>query len=236
MFSPQPSHLMLTLPLLAVSAISAAVAPVAAAGASEDAVRILTRARVTDMRCSYLSSAERNELQRYTARAEIAAAGNVSPSAAKSAVAAGRAEGSGVACSTDAEADVRETLDAVRQANAAANRVAEATPPAKRKLPAAERTAEMRKELSQRASKGLGFYARIVDAYYLERECRSLPRSDASRFWRQVADLHRETVVVNGKRAVAKVMAKAKGNAAGSSCGRNAQAQIRRGYEAVLSR
>ncbi len=227
---------LLTLPLLALSISAAAIVPAAAAGASEEAVRILTRARATDAKCSYLTAAERSELQRYSARAEIAATSQSSAAAAKSAMSAGKAESAGIACSIEAESDVRETLEAARQANEAAKQVAEAPAPQKKKPGAAQPKAEARDEPSQRVSKGLGFYAKVVGAYYLERECRSLSRSEAGRFWRRIADLHQSTVAANGKRAVVRVMANARNNASGTSCSRNVQARIRRGYEDVLSR
>ena len=186
--SPKLPCLLLTLPLLALPIGTAAVGPAMAAGASEEAVRILTRARATDAKCSYLSATERNELQRYSARAEIAATSQISAAAAKSAITAGKAESAGIACSADAETDVRETLDAARQANAAARRVVEAPPPQLRR--AVEPNDEPQQEPPQRVSKGLGYYAKVVGSYYLERECRSLSRSEAGRFWRRIADLH----------------------------------------------
>lgn len=234
--SPKLPCLLLTLPLLALPIGTAAVGPAAAAGASEEAVRILTRARATDAKCSYLSATERNELQRYSARAEIAATSQISAAAAKSAITAGKAESAGIACAADAETDVRETLDAARQANAAAKRVAEAPAPQNQKRPAAEPKAEAQQEPPRRTAKGLGYYARVVGAYYLERECRSLSRPEAGRFWRRITGLHQSTVAANGKRAVARVMANARSNAAGTSCSHNVQAQIRRGYEDILSR
>ena len=232
--SPKLPCLLLTLPLLALPIGTAAVGPAMAAGASEEAVRILTRARITDAKCSYLSAAERNELQRYSARAEIAATSQISAAGAISAITAGKAESAGIACSAEAETDVRETLDAARQANAAARRVVEAPPPQLRR--AVEPNDEPQQEPPQRVSKGLGYYAKVVGSYYLERECRSLSRSEAGRFWRRIADLHRSTLAANGKRAVARVMANARSNAAGTSCSHNVQAQIRRGYEDILSR
>ena len=224
MFKPRLPHLLLTLPLVVLSISTSTVRPALAASASEEAVRILSRARAIDSRCSYLAASERNELQRYHARAEIAATSQISADAAKAANAGGKSESGGVACSPDAEADVRETLDAARQAIADTKHVAVAPVPLSRKR-------------SEAAPSGgsLGFYARTVRAYYLERECKSLGRADGDRFWRRIVDLHNSTVAANGKRAVAKVMANARNNAAGTSCSRNITAQIRRGYDEILS-
>lgn len=234
------SRLLVTLPLLAMPLGMMAANPAKAAGtAAEEAVRILTRARAVDQQCRYLSSTERNELSRYTARAEIAASSQASTSAAKTASALGMSEGKSASCSKDTEADVRETLVAAREAVAAA-RVDEATPervtskPVKRLAAAAED--EDGDENMKLKGSGLGQYARVVRAYYLERECRSLSRSEAARFWNGVVKLHKTTVRANGASAVARVMASAERRANGSSCGRSAQLQIRKGYNQVLSR
>lgn len=235
------SRLVMTLPLLAMPLGMMAMNPAKAAGtAAEEAVRILTRARSADQQCRYLSSAEKNELSRYTARAEIAAASQASTSAAKAASAAGMSEGKSATCSKDTEADIRETLEAAREAVAVA-KADEAKPvrvsakPAKRVAEMAEDTEDDGEPMRLKGS-SLGQYARVVRAYYLERECRSLPRRDADRFWNGVVKLHKSAVRANGKSAVARVMAAAERQASGSSCGRSAEAQIRKVYGQVLSR
>ncbi len=236
MSTPRLPNLLVTLPLIVLAIATTSVTPTLAAGASEEAVRILSRARGIDTRCSYLTASERNELQRYHARAEIAATSQGSAAAAKAANASGRAESTGVNCSPDAQADVRETLDAARQAIASTKNVAPVPPAQTRKRPAASTTAIRDIDPEGRDNAGLGFYARTIRAYYLERECKSLGRSAGDRFWRRIVDLHNSAVAANGKRAVAKVMANARNNAAGTSCSRNVEAQIRRSYEAILSR
>lgn len=237
------SRLLVTLPLLAMPlGVMGAIPAKAAGAAAEEAVRILNRARGADQQCSYLSSAEKNELSRYTARAEIAAASQASPSVAKAATAAGMKEGRSTSCTKDVEADVRETLEAAREAVAASD--AESAKPEKVSTKPVKRVAAMAGDDEEENSDdrvnlkrgNLGHYARVVHAYYLERECRSLSRRDADRFWNGVVRLHKSVLRTNGKSAVARVMASAERRASGSSCGKNAEAKIRQGYELALSR
>ena len=236
MFKPKLTWLLVTMPLLALTVTAIATKPVLAAGAAEEAVRILSRARAADNKCSYLTPDERNELQRYAARAEIAAASQGSASAAKSAAAAGRADGAGAYCSPDTKSDVRETLTAARQAIAATKTVAEEPKAAKPKPRTAERTRIQRDDTRNPSGDSLGFYTKVVQAYYFERQCKSLPRADGKRFWRGIVRLHHATVAQNGKRAVAEVMARAESKASGTSCGSRILAEIRRGYGEVSSR
>src|SRR5207247_149602 len=69
-----------------------------------------------DDRCHFLSATLHDELGRYSARAEVAAAQQMSPAIASSAVAAGKAEGQGVPCTDATRGDVSDTLNAARQA------------------------------------------------------------------------------------------------------------------------
>ena len=64
MLTTRLSYLLVTLPLVALLMSAIAVKPAFAAGAAEEAVRILSKARTADGKCSYLSASERNELQR----------------------------------------------------------------------------------------------------------------------------------------------------------------------------
>lgn len=231
--------LLVTIPL-AVLLPGVAAKPVqAASAAAEEAVRLLSAAQATDRKCGYLNAAERQELSRYTARAEIAAASQASSKSARTAADRGAATGRAASCSSGMEADVRETLVAAREAVAAANaeaseeRIAAGKKPGKAKA-AAVAPKSVKPQVP--AKGGLRLYARVVKAYYLERECLSLSRSDGSRFWRGVASLHREVLAQNGRTAVARVMAEAERGAAGTSCGANVQAQIERGYREIASR
>ena len=234
MMMPKLTTLLVTLPLMALPVSVFAVKPALASGAAEEAVRILSRAKAADKRCDYLSSSERSELGRYTARAELAAASQASTRAAKTASAAGSAEGQNAGCSPSAATDVRETLLAAREAVAESNRNTTAATP--RKTPDV-RAAQKPETTPTRAGKGdLGLYSRVVKAYYLERHCNSLSRHQVSRFYDAVISLHRDTVVQSGRNAVNRAVRNAERNASKSSCSTNTLAQIERGYEDVTSR
>lgn len=234
------SRLLITLPLLAVPMAGLTLKPATAAGvAAEEAVRILSKARTADTRCKFLSAAERSELSRYTARAEIAAATQASPKAAKAASASGTAQGQSGACSPDLKADVLETLGAAREAIAAAEPAEPraVTSAAPRKATAkVQRAGAIAEKPRRTGSEGLSRYARVVQAYYLERECRSLSKAKASAFWKGIVRLHKTTVAANGASAVAPVMRSAERQAGGSSCGGKAKATIMAGYEEITSR
>ena len=228
------TRLLITVPLLALPLVALPLHhAVAAGGAAAEAVRILSKAKSADARCNYLSGSERAELSRYAARAEIAAASQSGPRAARSAAAAGAAEGGNAACSQELNADVRETLSAAREAVASAR--AEPAPPrkAKARTKAQVRAAGHR---SKAASAGLSRYERLVGAYYLETECRSLSKGEAKRFWSAIARLHKDTIAANGVAAVAPLKRSAERRARGSSCGNRALAEIREGFEETLSR
>lgn len=230
------AHLLLTLPLLTAALGVADMKPaIAAQGAAAEAVRILSRAHATDRKCRYLSPAERGELSGYAERAQIAAASQSSAAAAKSALGAGKAEGASGRCSAAREADVRETLMAAREAVAGVGSPATAMQTTVQPQRSAARGKDDDRD-GRPAGKGLNVYAQVVRAYYLERECRSLSRGDANRFWKGVAALHQATVAVNGAKAVARLMRRAESGARNASCGADAQARIARGYAEVRSR
>lgn len=235
MLVPRLSRLLITLPLVVLPMTGLSLKPALASGvAAEEAVRILSKARTADSRCNFLSSSERSELSRFTARAEIAAASQVSSRAARAAAATGASEGQAGSCSPDLKADVQETLGAAREAMAAAapaERHAAAAPPARSK-PSLEAAGKSRPV----TGKGLNRYAQVIKAYYLERECRSLTRSQDSAFWKGVVNLHKSVVASHGAKAVAPVMRNAEKQASGSSCGAQAQATIRSGYDEITSR
>lgn len=234
------ARLLITLPLLALPAMSLGLQPaLAARTAAEQALRIIVRAKTIESRCRFLSDAERSELSRYAARAEIAAASQSSSTTAKRATAAGRAEGRGVSCSTTARADVRETLYAAREAIAAAEksrpgRASNASRTASN--PAVDDRMQDQDAEAGRHGGDLGRYDRVVRSYYLERQCRSLSKAKDDRFWRGIARLHKAVVARHGAAAVAPLMHKAERRAKRSACGATALAEIRQGYEETMSR
>lgn len=234
MLKKKLAYFLVTVPLAILPAGLAVTPAHAGVTAAEEAVRLLSGAQTADRKCSYLDPSERQELSRYTARAEIAATSQASPRAARTAADRGIASGRAATCSPAMEADIRETLVAAREAVAAAN--APSTP-AKPKLMKAKAAAAPPKSALKvtAAHGGLRFYSRVVKAYYLERECLSLSRTDGKRFWNGVARLHREVLARNGRNAVARAMAEAGRAAQGSSCGNAVQVQIGRGYKEVSS-
>ena len=227
------ARLLITVPLMALPLTMLSVSHAKAAGVAEEAVLLLSKARAADGNCNYLSSPERSELGRYLARAEIAAASQSGAGAAKAAVSTGMAQGKAAPCSADLQADVRETLAAAREAAASAREHAE--PSNKPVVARAETSDDGQAEMRGKAG-GLQFYKRAVQAYYLERECRSLSNVQAKRFWAGIVRLHKVTVAANGAAAVAPVMRGAERRARSSSCGNRAMAEIRHGYETTVSR
>ena len=87
-----------------------------------------------------------------------------------------------------------------------------------------------------KSASGLACYGHLIEAYYLERQCRSLPKTQADRFWRAIVRLHRATVARNGASAVAPVMNRAERQARDSRCGSAALARIQDGYAKIQTR
>jgi hypothetical protein len=238
MLSNKLSSLLISLPLMALPVGIFAAPPAMAAGAAEEAVRLLTKARTADQKCHYLSRRERANLASYTARAEAAAASQSSAARASAAAEAGRRDGMATSCSPELQSDVQDTVEAARQAIAAADQMEPRDEPLARPRRAMrQRDEDIADEPVMRRGRGeLGFYDRVVSAYYLERQCRSLSRRQDERFWRSISRLHRATVAANGKCAVAQIMRKAESDAANSSCSSNVVARIEAGFREVSSR
>ena len=223
------SNLLIALPILAMPLAAAGLRPAFAEGvAAQEAVQILTRARIADQRCQILQGAEHEELARYTARAEAAASQQISMEAAKSAVVAGAAEGSAATCDATTRSDVSETLVAARQAVKAAD------------------SGQMR--LSREQSGGqpdnaggaetgqLEFYAGQVKAYYLERKCRHLSAEQDMRYWKAIGHIHQAAVARNGASAVAPVMRRAETSATATSCGGETLVAVKAGFAGAIRR
>lgn len=232
-----PLSLLVTLPLVVLPAAFMVASPAHASGSPAlEAVSILSRARATNDKCKFLSGRERGELARYGARAEMASASQTSPEATRAAVATGSAQGQSAACNAANEADVRDTLSAAREAIAESNRSAPRQPaPESRRMMRSAAGSNDSQPVPRNAD-GLGFYARVVSAYYLERECKSLGSNRDTRFWRAIVDIHGDTVSRFGKKAVAPLKARAEANAQGTSCGSTVQQRIADAYEEVSSR
>lgn len=210
---------------------AAPLADAATAGAAQ-ALQILTRARVSDERCHFLSAAQHDELARYTARAEVAASQQLSTGIASTAVRNGTAEGQAVACTDAAKADVAETLAAARQAVNAADGRRGSSPPPRQVTRAAPET----QPPGPRGRVGsLAYYGSQIRPYYLERRCRMLSPAQDARYWRAITRLHQATVARNGYAAVSALMHRAEVSASTRSCGGEALATIRAGYAAAVN-
>lgn len=224
-------NLLVTLPLVVLPAVMAVASPARAASSPAlEAVNILSRARASDDRCKILSGSERAELARYGARAEMAAASQTSVQSTRAAVASGLAEGRSASCDPATEADIRDTLSAAREA------MAEARGGDARRMQSDSGSFTRGSLDTPAGADGLGFYARVVSAYYLERECKSLGRDRDTRFWRSIVTIHGDTVSRFGRKAVAPLKARAEINAQGTSCGRTVRQRIADAYEDVSSR
>lgn len=237
MTSKTKLSVLVTLPLVVLPAVVSVASPARASGSPAlEAVSILSRARASNDRCKFLSGSERAELSRYAARAEIASASQTSAGATRAAVAAGNAEGRGIACNAAAETDVRDTLAAAREAIAESGDAAPRRPAPERRRVTRASAAPGDDGRLPRAEGGLGFYGRVVSAYYLERECKSLGSARDTRFWRGIVEIHGDTVARFGKKAVAPLKARAEANARGTGCGPRVRERIADAYEDVSSR
>ncbi|MGH6853890.1 MAG: hypothetical protein ACREDX_00315 [Aestuariivirga sp.] len=217
--------LLITVPILFLPLGAAAVKPALASEiAAEQAVQILTRARVADTLCIFLSTSLHEELSRYAARAEIAAAHQTSVDTARNAIAAGEAEGQAAPCSEATRTDVGDTLSAARDAVKAADSGRGIKQMALR---------EARRD-PQAGVGGLGYYATAVNAYYAERKCRHLSAKQDMRYWKAIGRLHRRTVAQNGAAAVAPVMRGAERSANAQSCGNNTRMIVQAGFAATI--
>lgn len=232
-----PSRFVICLPLLLLPALT--VPALAQVEAAEQAVLILSRAKSIDSRCNILSASERSELTRYTARAEIAAASQVSASAARAANDAGAAQAKSAGCSAQASADVRETLVAARTAIAAID----AREPKRQKIEAApEKPVRTKREpvegdeLIAVPRGNLKSYASSVRGYYVERRCRHLPDADARRYWNAIVRFHKSVVRAHGASRVAPVMRDAERAASRVACGNATLALVKQGFAQSLRR
>ena len=198
---------------------------------AQQAVEILSRAKAADGKCQVLSAGERDELARYSARAEIAAASQVSVDKARAARSRGETAGKSADCSSNTTADVRETLTAAREAIA----VTDAKPTAPR-VSKAKPARKADPKPGKPGGSGLSAYGQIVAAYYVERQCRHLSRGDADRFWRRIVKLHRATVARYGASAVAPLKRSAERQARRASCGTTTLSQVKSGFGEILSR
>ncbi|MDE2384194.1 MAG: hypothetical protein KGO53_06205 [Alphaproteobacteria bacterium] len=97
---------------------------------AEKAAEMLARAQSLDMKCSYLSAAQKDELSKLVARAELALANREPIEATKAAMQRGRDAGLAAACSADEKQSLTMLLNAAREAASAAAAEPQAEPAA----------------------------------------------------------------------------------------------------------
>lgn len=90
-----------------------------------EAAAILTETKAANAKCGFLNRAEADNLNLFTARAEVAAVGVESADSAGAQLQQARARGGQTACNADAKARVREIYDAANEAMQAVNRETE---------------------------------------------------------------------------------------------------------------
>ncbi|VAV90347.1 hypothetical protein MNBD_ALPHA08-1523 [hydrothermal vent metagenome] len=191
------THMVISLPLLVAPLALVGVAPVKAQQVQNvgptGAVKLLAQSTTADAKCRYLTRSENAELSDYLTKAEVGAAGMTTAGDAQQARRDGKKLGKTMACGQTGEGLVRATLDAARRAMAAARAQQKSKKVVTRQQPQ-RRIVVRRQSDRQLATIGnitsLTRYRRVTEAYYLERRCQTLPRSQAVRFWKKVVASH----------------------------------------------
>jgi hypothetical protein len=227
------AQLAISLPLLALPFSTFVVKPaVAETVGIERALELLAKSTVVDAKCHILSAPERDELSRYISRAEVAAAEKTSLAVTRSSLSAGKKMGQATVCGAQASAEVKDTLSAAREAIKSV---------AKRESVAAAAPADMTKPENTTgqppATTGkLSSYARITEAYFLERRCTYLSGPEIASFYKAVLKNHYAAVAQFGKPAVTAARKNAEIRATAQSCNSAGEARVNAGYAEVASR
>ncbi len=218
------SHLVISIPLLITSLVGVTQKPAFAETVGiERALELLAKSTVVDARCHILSAAERDELSRYVSRAEVSAAEKTTLEVTRSSLASGRKEGQATACGSLASADVRDTLRAAREAIKSLSKNG-------------KRWAETPAD-AQPATKGkLSNYARITEAYFLERRCTYLSDRQISSFYKAVVKNHRDAMAQFGRSAVFQARKTAEIRADGQKCNATGRARVNASFAEIASR
>jgi hypothetical protein len=222
---PKFSQFLIAIPLLALplTALSPNSALAETVGI-ERALELLAKSAVVDRKCNVLTVSERDELSSYVAKAEVAAVEKTTLEDTRSALSNGRSQGQAAPCGTEASHEVRETLNAARDAiNAAANEESSAT----------KATAAVQAPVSKGA---LSTYGRIIEAYFLERRCTYLSRRKMNSFYKAVVKMHRAVISEFGKAAISKVMRSAEARSNYQRCNGAGEARVRAGLAEIASR
>jgi hypothetical protein len=221
------AHLVISLPLLVTSF---AMTPWKSAAAEtvgiERALELLAKSTVVDAKCQILTPAEREELSRYVSRAEVSAAEKTTIEITQSSLATGKKAGQAMSCGAMASADVRDTLQAAREAikSLSKNDKVAAAYPALQEQP-------------EPAIKGkLSNYARITEAYFLERRCTYLSNRQISEFYKAVVRNHRAAMAQFGRSAVFQARKTAESRADAQKCNASGRARVTASFAEIASR
>ncbi len=92
-----------------------------------------------------------------------------------------------------------------------------------------------KKKPKRRPSAGFKRYKTTVEAYYLERRCKHLSRSDAKAYWKLVTKAHKKALAKFGAARISAVQSNASKSAKRKArkCGRSTRAQVVAGYGLV---
>ena len=227
------THFIISLPLLVAPLALAGTAPVKAAQniGPTGAVRLLAQSRTADAKCHHLNGREHLELNDYLAKAEIAAATMSSVSQAQSARRSGSKMGKSMACGQSSEELVRATLDAARRAMAAARSQSRKRRAVRHQPQARVRQSDGVVINRSATSSSLTRYRRVTTAYYLERRCQHLSRSNAVRFWKKVVSSHNAVLQKYSSSQVSKAKSGAESAARGwGRCGARTARIVQAGY------
>ena len=203
----------------------------------ERALVLLAKTTVVDDKCHILTVSERDELSNYISRAEVSAAEKTTVEITRSSLAAGKQAGKRTACDEQARADVKDTLMAAREAIKTVTQkeqVAAAKPPAK--LASLEKLPAVAVAAVPVTTGNLSSYARITEAYFLERRCTYLSKREITSFYNAVLKNHAAAIAQFGKPAVSAARKHAEGRANAKSCNDAGQALIQASFAEVASR
>jgi hypothetical protein len=235
---PNYARMLISLPLLAVPFLALPLkSAIAETVGVERAIELLSKSAAVDAKCKVLNSAERDELSRYTSRAEVSGAEKTSVESTRAALAAGKKAGQATACGALASADVKDTLAAAREAiKAVTMRAAPAKPTVA--VAAAAEAKPGKEAVSKKPAPGgeLSNYSRVTQAYYLERRCTYLSKSQINAFYKAVLKTHLAAISTFGKSAVSSVKRAAEAQATALSCNGAGEALVRASYAEMAAR
>jgi hypothetical protein len=210
----------------------------------ERALELLAKSVAVDGKCKVLSAAERDELSRYASRAEISGAEKTSVEHTRAALETGKRAGLATVCNNQSRADVKDTLEAAREAIKTVAQNDTLTVP-DTKVTSQKPVINGQKPTSVAISTNpgkpaapnkLSAYSRVTEAYFLERRCSYLTRQQIMSFYKAVVRNHLAAIARFGKAAVSSARRSAEVNANSQSCNGAGEARVKAGYAEMASR